>query len=201
MCCRRIRCFGTFYEDDDNSATTITSVRYIEMLENVLQLQLNELAADVQDIWLQQDGATEHIAKRTMRYLREFFPRHIISHRGDIHRPARSPDLAPCSFFVWGYLKWEVYKHRPHNLVELKTAIREEIQQLTPAMTVRMMNFRRRLNSCINTQRHHMEDVAFHKQTALTCEFGDINESLIWWNFKTFFACEIHPFFLACPVI
>ena len=126
--------------------------------------------------------------------------RHIISHWGNIPWLAQSPDLVPCDFFLWGYLKGEVHK-RPHNLVELKKVIREEIQQITPAMTVRVMNFERYLNSCINTQGHHMEHVVFQKKTALTCEFESINKSLIWWSFKTFFfACEIHLFFLAHSV-
>ena len=114
-------------------------------------------------LMFQQDGG--HCAHRTKNNAlpEELFPRHIISHCGDILWPVRSPDLAPCDFFLWGYLKGEVYKHRRCNLVELKTEIREEIQQITPAMTVRVMNFRRRLNSCINTQGHHTEDDVFHK--------------------------------------
>ena len=75
------------------------------MLENFLQPQLNELAADVEDIWFQQDEATAHTAQRTMCYLSELFSRHIVSHRGDIPWPARLPDLAPCDYFLWGYLK------------------------------------------------------------------------------------------------
>ena len=65
------------------------SACYIEMLEKFLQPQLNELAADVEDIWF-----CEHTAQRTVRYLRELFPRHIVSHRGDIPWPAWSPHLA-----------------------------------------------------------------------------------------------------------
>ena len=152
-----------FFEDEDDSAVAITSARYNEMLENFLHAQLNELAADPKNIWFQQDGATVHTAQRTMHYLRELFLRHIISHHSNIPWPARSPDLAPCDFFLWGYLKGEIYKHCPCNLVELKMAIREEIQQITPAMTVRVMNFRRRLNSCVNTQVHRMENIVFHK--------------------------------------
>ena len=148
----------------DCSAVAFTTARNIEMLENFLQPQLNELVADVEDIWFQQDGATAHTAQTTMCYLMELFPRHIITHHGHIPWPARSSNLAPCDFFLWDYLKGEVYKHHPCNLVELKTAIREEIQQITPAMTVRVMgNFRKRLNSFINTQGHHVEDVVFHK--------------------------------------
>ena len=84
-----------FFEDEDCSAVTITSARYIEMLGNSLQPSLNKLAADVEDIWFQQVGATAHTAQRTMRYLRELFPRHTISPSGDIPWTARSPDLAP----------------------------------------------------------------------------------------------------------
>jgi len=40
---------------------------------------------------------------------------------------ARSPDLSICDFFLWGYLKEKVFKHRPHTLEELKDRIREEI--------------------------------------------------------------------------
>ena len=164
VCCRRIWCFGALhFEEEDGSAVTITSARYIEMLENFLQPQLNELAAGVEDIWFQQDGDTAHTAQTTMHYLRELFPRHIISHHGNIPWSERSPDLALCNFFLWGYLKGEVYKHIPRNLVELKTAIQEEIEQIS-AITVRVMrNLRRCLNSCIYTQGHHMEDVVFHK--------------------------------------
>ena len=101
-----------FFEDEDGSAVTIRPACYIEMLDNFLQPQLNELAADAEDIWFQQDGATVYTAQEQC-VTWELFPRHIISHRDDIPWPARSPDLAPSNFFLWGYLKEEVYKHRP----------------------------------------------------------------------------------------
>ena len=42
-----------FFEVEDGSVVTITAVRYIEMLKNFLQPQLNKLAADVEDILFQ----------------------------------------------------------------------------------------------------------------------------------------------------
>ena len=33
------------------------------------------------------------------------FPGRLISLRGDVEWPARSPDLSPCDVFLWGYLK------------------------------------------------------------------------------------------------
>ena len=55
-----------FVEDEDGNEVTITSAHYIEILENFLQPQLNELAADVEDIWLQQDGASAHRTKNNV---------------------------------------------------------------------------------------------------------------------------------------
>jgi hypothetical protein len=47
---------------------------------------------------------------------------------------------------------------------ELKTAIQEEIAAIPPDMTARVMNnFRKRLDVCIRSQRHHMDDIIFHK--------------------------------------
>ena len=59
--------------------------------------RLDEL--DLGDIWFQQDGATAHTSRASMAVLREHFPERLISIRGDLEWPARSPDLAPCDFF------------------------------------------------------------------------------------------------------
>ena len=42
----------------------------------------------------------------------------------------RSPDLTPADFFLWGYLKGEVYVTEPANLAELRQRIVHEIQVL-----------------------------------------------------------------------
>ena len=61
--------------------------------------QLEHLKLDERDVWFQQDGATAHTAQRSLQVLREMFPDRLISLRGDIGWPARSPDLSPCDFF------------------------------------------------------------------------------------------------------
>jgi hypothetical protein len=61
----------------------------------------------------------------------------VISKRGAIPRPASSPDLSSmCDYFLWGYLKSEVYLTKPRNIEELKNAIKEEITA-TPYNMVR----------------------------------------------------------------
>ena len=48
----------------------------------------------------------------------------VISLRGDTVWPPRLPDLTPCDFFLWGYLKAKVYEQRPQTLEAPKEAIR-----------------------------------------------------------------------------
>jgi len=104
------------------------------MLENFLRPRLEEFD-DYEDVWFQQDGATVHTTRRSLGILREMFPSRLISLRGDIGWPALSPGLTPCDFFLWGYLKAEVYKHRPQTLKSLKDATREEVAAIPPQMT------------------------------------------------------------------
>jgi hypothetical protein len=109
-----------------------------------------------------QDWATAHTARASMQVSREMFPGRLISLRGDIPWPARSPDLTPWDFFLWGYLKAEVYKHRPRNLQTLKEAIRTEICLIPQEMLERVMrNFTSRLQQCLDNDGHHLADIIF----------------------------------------
>ena len=89
---------------------------------------------------------------------------HLISLRGDIGWPARSPDLSPCDYFLWGYVKSEVFKDRPTTIDGLKAAICKTINEIPQEMTQRAMeNFRIRLQRCIAVQGGLLEDVIFKK--------------------------------------
>jgi hypothetical protein len=51
--------------------------------------------------------------------------------------PPRSPDLSTCNFYLWGYLKGEVYETNPHTLDELKENIRNTIEVTDVVILVR----------------------------------------------------------------
>ena len=97
-----------------------------------------------------------------MAVLKEHFPERLISIRGDLEWPARSPDLTPCDFFLWGFLKSRVYVNRPSTLEDLKTNIQEEIANITPAMLARVMtNARNRFTQCMKNGGRHLSDLIF----------------------------------------
>ena len=63
--------------------------------------------------WFQQDRATCHTANLTKKMLEEVFNTRLISKP---KWPARSPDLTPPDFFLWGMLKGRVYEYKPTDL-------------------------------------------------------------------------------------
>ena len=155
---------GPYFFEENGSSVTVNSERYFAMLETFLEPKLEELSEEINlgDIWFQQDGATAHTAQIAMAKLRQMFPSRLVSRWGDVEWPPRSPDLSICDFFLWGYLKEKVFKHRPRNLEELKMHIRDEIAAIPPEMCRRAAeNFRHRLQMCIDTAGHHLPDVIF----------------------------------------
>ena len=73
-----------------------------------------------EEIYFQQDGAPPHYHRDVRAYLKATFPNRWIGRRGSVEFPARSPDLTPMDFFLWGYLKDKAYGSKPATVDELK---------------------------------------------------------------------------------
>ena len=55
--------------------------------------------------------------------------------RGLKNLPSRSPDATPCDFFLWGYVKDQVYvSPLPASIPELKVQIRTATETITTDM-------------------------------------------------------------------
>lgn len=124
---------------------------YMEMLGHYFLPQVMTREEDA-DVWFQQDGASPHYAAKTLRFLSDHFGDQLISRGGPIPWPARSPDLSPLDFFLWGFLKEKVYATMPQDIDELK----DEIENAVARIPLRMINsaveaFVDRLNDCIES--------------------------------------------------
>ena len=80
------------------------------MLENWLMPQLNE---DSNDYIFQQDGSPAHY-KDVRGYRNRNLPQRWMGRTGKeddalMCWPPRSPDLTPCDFFFWGFVKDTVF--------------------------------------------------------------------------------------------
>lgn len=124
-----------FFENKQGDPVAVNSSRYQQMLTSFLLPKLE--AINTEKMLFQQDDASWHTQSKTIDILREKFSGRVISRNGDINFPPRSCDLSPVDYFLWGYLKDEVYKRRstrPGTIEQLKTKIREAIASITPEM-------------------------------------------------------------------
>lgn len=120
-----------------------------EALENQLDEEGNLLLAE-EDLRFQQDGAPPHYVLPVRQWLNDNFPNQWIGRRGPIEWPARSPDLSPLDFFLWGHLKSMVYKTEPENIQDLRQRINHECRSIPRQVFQNVrFGFEQRLYQCL----------------------------------------------------
>jgi len=79
--------------------------------------------------------------------------------RGFNNLPPRSPYATPCDFFLWGYVKDQVYvPPLPSSIPELKVRIRTAIETITADMLQTVWNeLDYRVDVCRITKGAHIE--------------------------------------------
>lgn len=85
-------------------------------------------------MYFQQDGAPAHYSLEVRAWLDQKFANRWIGRRGSIEWPARSPDLTPPDFFLWGYLKNIIYKVSPSTIAELRRLIASACAKIDNSM-------------------------------------------------------------------
>jgi len=147
----------------------LTGQLYLNLLENVidplivqsLESQMDEnggLELNEENLHFQQDGAPPHYALPVREWLNERFPGKWIGRRGAIEWPARSPDLTPLDFFLWGHLKTQVYKTPPESIQDLKNRITLECRRITRETLLKVREeFQNRLYYCLANNGAHFE--------------------------------------------
>lgn len=150
-----------FYENEAGNAVTVNGLRYRNMITEFLWPHLDGM--DLEDMWLQQNGATCHTAHETIHLLEERFPDRIISRNSDVNWPPRSCDLTPCDFFLWGFVKSHVYANAPRTIPELKDEIQRVIDELEAQICENVIeNFMKRARVCVQNHGGHLSDILFH---------------------------------------
>lgn len=151
-----------FFENQRGVAVTVRAENYCQMLQEFLVPALQEFQGYNSRTWFQQDGATCHTATVSIDLLKEMFPGKLISRRGDIHWPPRSPDLTPNDYFLWGYLKSRVYEDNPTTVEQLKQNIVREINSIPRTTCQRVFeNLRVRLQECQQAGGGHLNNIIF----------------------------------------
>lgn len=135
---------------------TVTGDTYLRMLGNDLVPELHRIGR--RPDWFMQDGAPPHYARHVRHWLDQEFPNSWIGRGGPVPWAARSPDLNPLDFFLWGYLKSKVYSTPIRDLDHLQERITEECQNIPREMLRKVQgNMEKRLNLCLNQNGMHFE--------------------------------------------
>ena len=145
--------YGPFFFDG-----TVNKERYLQMLQKefwpvvVAEGRANE-------ILFMQDGAPPHWGTTVREWLSEQMPQRWMGRDSpNLPWPPRSPDLTPCDFFVWGFVKSKVYVTRPANIPELKDRIRAAFAEITVEMRKKAaLAYRERLEQVIENDGGHVE--------------------------------------------
>ena len=107
-------------------------------------------------IIFQQDGAPPNYERNVRKFLDDVFPNRWIGRCGPMTWASRSPDLTPLDFFVWGFLKNEVYKGKITDLDDLQKI--NCIKKINLDMcTNAVQSFRDRLLLCIENDGGYVE--------------------------------------------
>ena len=89
---------------------------------------------DIASVIFQQDGAPPHFARSVRDFLNTTFPDGWIGRRGPLPWAPRSPDLTPCDFFLWGYVKSKVFSTNCFDLAQLEERIRSTLSEIPEEM-------------------------------------------------------------------
>lgn len=139
----------------------LTGASYLNLLENDIEEHIDEIPLMRRHtmVW-QHDGAPPHNVRAVTNFLNEKYPLWI-GRFGQINWPARSPDLNPLDFFLWGTLKTKIYedgeiadiddlKNRITNAVNLLNRNDEWFERM-------VLNFIKRCELCIQNNGGHVE--------------------------------------------
>uniref|UniRef100_A0A914E5U5 Transposase n=1 Tax=Acrobeloides nanus TaxID=290746 RepID=A0A914E5U5_9BILA len=125
---------------------TLDHARYISLLDELILPACEERYSDGNFVF-QQDNAPPHKDKRTLRYLLEhapFIPKE--------DWPGYSPDINPCDYRLWAWMKQKVYEGgMPQSLDALKARI-TEVWDALDAETIRkwLRELRSRLQKVVD---------------------------------------------------
>ena len=90
--------------------------------------------------------------------------------------PARSPDLTPLDFFLWGVRKNQVFSDKPKTFNDLKENIINALKDVTPEMCKRVIeSIIKQCNHCIANNGLYFEHLLYRcviKFVLFNCNFS-----------------------------
>ena len=113
-----------------------------------------------------QDGATPQRTKEVFEAIYNVYGNRVIGlgypkfAHGGIEWPPYSPDMNPCDFFLWGYIKDHCYSENPTTPEELMKAIKKTVNSISDEILSQFLYiFRKRIDCCSSGDDEHFENI------------------------------------------
>ena len=127
---------------------------YCELLDSYVRAEAENFPGDP---LFQQDDAPPHTSHATRSHSADIFDQNWIGKYGPTNWPARSPDLTPLDFFLWGYVKYQVFKTPVQSITPLKRRITPAISNVTQDMITKAWeNMENRLDAILRETGGHI---------------------------------------------
>ena len=150
-----------FFEDADGKSDTVKTANYLDMMKKRVIPALKRRGRYSTCVF-QQDGAPPHCSREAIGWLtKKFDEDRLISRNSSFAWPPYSPDLNPCDYFLWGYLKSKVYcDPYPVTTEQLKKNITRECRKISKE-TVRAVinNFNSRIQFVLTKKGSWFEQI------------------------------------------
>lgn len=134
---------------------------YLQFLTNDLPDLLDDIPLlDKRNHWFLHDGAPAHFARNVRQHLDEVYGRKWIGRGGPESWPARSPDLNPLDFCLWGWVKCLVYETEVQSEQDLRQRIDNAFLHIRDQLRENVNvchSMNRRINACIAMNGGHFE--------------------------------------------
>lgn len=141
----------------------LTGSRYLQILSSVVTELLDDVPLSyLANMYFQQDGAPAHYFSEVREYLDREYGDQWIGRGGPITWPARSPDLTPLDFYLWGDVKRLVYERESETQEQLKDKIVNAftvVKSQTLVLRKLKDNLRRRAQLCLQNGGGHFEQL------------------------------------------
>lgn len=139
----------------------LTGVTYLRFLQDDLPILMEEVPLYTRSrMWFLHDGAPAHASRIVCEHLRDTFQHRWVGRNAPVNWPARSPDLNPMDFFLWGHMKTIVYEREVNNIDELRariTAAADSIRENQNVFERVRDNWIRRCRVCVEFGGQHIE--------------------------------------------
>lgn len=160
-----------FFEDSNGTRVTVDQFTYQDMIENYFVPKLREKCGEsFNEQIFHQDGATPHTAGLTIELLHKHFGNNIISFRSKDIWPPTSPDLNPCDYYLWSFLKDKIFTEKIANCEILKEKIEDlcntEVTEEICKKVINNLHFR--LRYCIMKNGKHFANMLKKPRLPLT---------------------------------